>query len=524
MKSSLSAIFWILVVLFGCHDILPISKPKLVLTQDDFTLASNSTVTIDLASIIHPSEGNLRISLIRNTSSGITSIQDNLLEYTPFTDFIGNDTLILNASLASNPGEILLKDTLKFHVEKDNPAPTTNPNIQWLKSFGGTDSDVLISAIELNDNSIVYAGQTSSPAGGDILSNKGQLDLWLLKTSATGDKIWSKTFGGSLSDFGTGVHHAQNGGLMITGTTESIDGDIGVNGYGQRDIVIIKIDDDGNREWAKIIGGSKFDVAYKSTTTTDGGIALAGFTNSIDHDFKNISNKGDADALFIKLDGNGDIAFVKTFGTSGFDVFTCLTKTSDGGYAFGGYVRGGGIYGHYWIVKVDSQGNLLWQKTIAGNKDDYPNSVVEANDGSLYIGGRTISTDIVGYHEATDAFLVKMTGSGDVLWKKALGGSSDDEILSLFESNSKIYISGTTSSNDGDVTSNHGIADAWLVQVSASGIIDWQKTIGGSSYDGSNFIIKQKEGTILLIGNSASTDGDINKNKGVIDAFIMKLK
>ncbi|MEO0087732.1 MAG: hypothetical protein ABIK90_06635 [candidate division WOR-3 bacterium] len=211
-----------------------------------------------------------------------------------------------------------------------------NGNLQWYKTFGGSDLDVGYSVQQTSDGGYIIAGRTYSFGADEDY-------VYLIKTDGNGNLLWYKTFGGSGLDEGYSVQQTSDGGYIIAGYTSSF----GASDY---DVYLIKTDGNGNLLWYKTFGGSGEDYGYSAQQTSDGGYIIAGGTWSF----------GGGDVYLIKTGGNGNLLWYKTFGGSGLDEGYSVQQTSDGGYIIAGYSMpfGAGDYDVY-LIKTDGNGNTM---------------------------------------------------------------------------------------------------------------------------------------------------------------------
>ena len=213
--------------------------------------------------------------------------------------------------------------------------------------------------------------------------------------------------------------------------------------------------------WEKTFGGSEDDSANDIIQTNDGGYAVAGSTLS--------KGAGEGDAWLIKLDNKGNRVWERTYGGNKDDTISSLIQTTDGGYVVAGYTKSKGAGGDdFWILNLDSQGNMLWDKTFGGSGDDVAISIIQTNDGGYALVGLTTSKGAGGY----DAWLLKLDNQGNKLWDKTFGGDSDDYVLSLIQNDDYNYIlSGYT------VSFGAGGGDAWVIKMDDKGNIVWDKNL-----------------------------------------------
>jgi len=204
-------------------------------------------------------------------------------------------------------------------------------------------------------------------------------------------------------------------------------------------------------------------------------------------------------------------------GTFG-DYTAPVRQTSDGGYVLAGatYSNDGDVSGNHssssdiWVTKIDSIGNLQWQKCLGGtNYEDgaYPkttaNTIQQTTDGGYIAGGVCYSNDgdVSGNHGDSDMWVVKLDGSGNLQWQRSLGGSLDDYGNAVIQTSDGGYMAaGYCGSSDGDVIGNHGGFDYWLVKLSNSGTIQWQKCLGGLFEDYANAIQQTTDGGYIVGG------------------------
>jgi hypothetical protein len=177
----------------------------------------------------------------------------------------------------------------------------------------------------------------------------------------------------------------------------------------------------------------------------------------------------------VKLNSSGDIEWQKCLGGTNWDVAYTIQQTSDGRFIVAGYTESndGDVSGNhgnsdYWVVKLDSSGDILWQKCLGGTSWDFANSIQQTSDGGFIVAGYTESNDgdVSGNHGGSDAWVVKLNSSGDIEWQKCLGGTGDEYVNSIKQtSDGGFIVAGCTKSNDGDVLGNHGNDDSWVVKL-----------------------------------------------------------
>ena len=353
----------------------------------------------------------------------------------------------------------------------------------WKKTYGGGGSESCSSIITTPDGGLVLTGSTLSNDGDFEEMNKGVGDIFVIKLDSRGDVQWKKTFGGSNYEWGYSITTTPDGGFVLTGSTLSNDGDFNGMNKGLEDIFVIKLDSQGNILWKKTFGGSNYEWGYSITTTPDGGFVLTGSTLSNDGDFEEM-NKGVGDIFVIKIDSRGDVQWKKTFGgtTSGLDEGWSITTTPDSGLVltgstssndddFNGMNKG---LEDIFVIKLDSQGNILWKKTFGGSNYEWGYSITTTPDGGSALSGYTRSNnaDFNGMNKGLwDIFVIKLDSRGDVQWKKIFGGSDNDWGLSITTTpDGGFVLTGSTLSNDGDFQGmNKGSSDIFVIKLDSNG-------------------------------------------------------
>ena len=205
----------------------------------------------------------------------------------------------------------------------------------------------------------------------------------------------------------------------------------------------------GRIVWDRTYGGSGYDEAWSLIQTTDGGYAVAGYTSS--------KGAGGYDAWVIRLDQEGNKVWDKTYGGSQDDGAWSLIQTTDGGYAVAGYTSSKGAGGRdFWVIKLDSQGNIVWDRTYGGRRDDLANSIIQTTDGGFVVAGFTCSK---GAGRA-DAWIIKLDSEGNKKWEKTYGGSMADSINSLIQTiDGGFVVAGFTYSKGA------GNSDVWIFKL-----------------------------------------------------------
>jgi hypothetical protein len=245
------------------------------------------------------------------------------------------------------------------------------------------------------------------------------------------------------------------------------------------------------------------------------------------------NNHGYTDFWVVKLNSQGGLDWQKAHGGSYEEVGRFIIQTNEGGYIAAGSTASndGEVSGNnggmdYWVVKMTSSGDIEWQKALGGTDDDEAMYIQQTADQGYVVGGFSYSNDgdVTGNHGDLDYWIVKLTGSGDMEWQKSLGGSGSDEFNAIKEIPGGYAIGGFSDSNDGDVTGNHGSTDYWIVKLNQAGnTILWEKSFGGSNSDEAYDIKKTTDDALIITGSSESFDGDVIGNHGSADYWVVKI-
>jgi hypothetical protein len=399
---------------------------------------------------------------------------------------------------------------------------------EWKKCYGGQVDDQFNAMAVLPNGQIVFSG-SSHTGDGDAFGYTGSPKGWILRTGSDGNMIWQKQ-----AVPATGFLHGEYRSVAATGDGGSVSaGYVNIN-YGF-DVSVTRSDADGNVIWNKTFGGTGSDQAYNIISTANGGFLLSGETSSQDGDVK--LNHGALDLWVLKLDANGNVMWEKTFGGTDNDMFGKITVCSDGGYLLCGTSKsnnsGDVPVSHgdedIFIVKLDAAGNKQWTKTYGGALRDGAGSIIGDTDGGCIIAGNTNSSDgdLVGRNKNLnhDMWVLKLNKDGQIVWKTALGGGRQDFASSLVRlPNGNIAIAGSAESSDGDVIGNRGGYDVWVVVLNSRGKMLWQRTFGSYTGDYNEHIGVTADGSLLVANLTDGNELDVSGSHGRFEAWVFKLK
>ena len=412
--------------------------------------------------------------------------------------------------------------------------------LDWVKNYGGSGQDTAQALISTTDGGYAILGFSNS-TDGDVIGKTTMVnDYWLLKLDNEGNLQWNKTYGGSKDDIGQSLVQTIDGGYALTGYAMSDDGDAS-NNQGFHDNWIIKVDASGTLEWEKSYGFSGHDHSYDILQTEDNGLFFTGFLDITSARADGNTEKGNSltrhgvgEFWGTKIDSKGNLQWRGYFGGTNNDRSHAVVRSDDGGFVMSGFTESNdfdidnsrGSY-DFWVVKIDSIGNLVWEKSFGGSGIDLAQDIAKTIDGGFVITGSTFSSDIdiTKNKGESDIWLIKIDALGNLVWETSFGGTHFDAAQSVSPSkDGGFIISGNSKSADKDANTNAGENDIWLIKTDANGAMTWQKTFGGAGLDYGFDALETAEGSIVVVGESASTDFSNLQNKGKSDVIILKVK
>jgi len=423
--------------------------------------------------------------------------------------------------------------------DNDNSNPREQDiEIDFIATLGGSKNESAQAVVNTTDGGYAILGYSQS-MDGDVLNKSNEsYDYWMLKFDANNQLQWQKTYGGSDDDRGIDLIQTSDSGYAIIGKSKSNDLEVSENA-GFDDFWVSKLDSSGAIIWEYSFGFAGSDTPYSIIQTNDDGYLLSGVldvsaSNGQGNRNSILSRHAGGDYWVIKLNASGVKQWSNYYGGSFTDTAYDAIQTEDDGYIIIGssdsddvdITNNRGSY-DFWILKISANGTLVWEKSFGGSEIDEAHAISQATDGNYLIVGDTRSNDldISQNNGAADLWIIKITPEGTLLWEKTLGGSSFDVGRSISKTQDNGFlISGSSRSTNGSLTSNKGQNDAWIVKINSSGNLEWQKTIGGSEVDFFYDAVELNDQTLIAVGDSNSSNEDIYENNGFTDLLILKLK
>ncbi|SIS77512.1 Por secretion system C-terminal sorting domain-containing protein [Chryseobacterium ureilyticum] len=408
-----------------------------------------------------------------------SSTQDFLSQVTTTID---QQYLITGSAIQSGSGKLEAgskqNNGYDFHLVKLNQQGEQS----WEKYFSGQDHDYLSATVTTQDGGFLLAGTSYSAKGLDKKDEaKGGSDIWLIRINEFGDELWQKTLGSSSDEEARAVIQTMDQGFIVAGNVQN-----SAKGYGSKDVLIIKLDKDGKELSQIILGGKGLDEVEKMIPTRDGGALLGIYSRS--SEVRDLGPKT---------------------GDPGTSKISQMPKASSN---FG--------EGDYWIVKLDKNGKVEWEKNYGGKEDDHLRTLALTSNGYI-IGGESRSdrsgNKTVGIEEGTDLWLIALNEKGDEQWQKSYNFKNRDVLMGMSvihsaddKSSKGILLGGYTQAEGRIETDDETFL---MLYLDGNGNEQWRKHVKGESRKREERLSDLKlnrDGSIILAGTSAEELGKEN--------------
>ncbi|NNL21186.1 MAG: T9SS type A sorting domain-containing protein [Ignavibacteriaceae bacterium] len=362
-----------------------------------------------------------------------------------------------------------------------------SPDTLWTKTYGGIDWEIGYEVLETSDGGYIIAGLTNS-------FGAGANDIYLIKTNANGDTIWTRTYGSPGNESAYSVFETSDGGYVIAGKkTEA--------GQSYSDAYIIKTNSSGDTLWTRTYGnGNTDEINSIIQTEGDDYYIMLGNTRSF--------GPGNSSIYFLEVSPAADSVWEDYFGGNANDYGQEIIETNDGYVFIGSSANFGAGSFDAWIVSIDWDYNILWSQTIGGDQSDDGYSIQQTTNNDFIGAGRTSS-----FGPGDFSFLIfRLNSIGDSLWVKVYGGTERDECKSIRQSNDGGFIAAGSTNSFGS-----GNRDWYIVRTDANGDSIWTKTLGGVTDDECHSVIPTSDGGYILSGSTKSFGA------GGADVWLVKL-
>jgi hypothetical protein len=432
---------------------------------------------------------------------------------------------IRKASRAEHEGNYSVRVSNDFGEIISNPFEVTvSDSTFWDKSYGGTKNDRASTIIETIDGAFLLAGTSESTANGNKNSSGfGLGDFWVIKASPDGRIIWDQNYGGSGNDGMVEVLKYENDGFLLLGNSDSeISGNKSLSSRGGVDFWVVGIKEDGSVIWDQAFGGALDDSLSGAVhNPSDNSYILVGTSDSNRSFEKSTDVIGGTDIWVLKIDAFGNKIWDKTFGGEEDEGAFAVINAGNGNFLIGGYSLSG-ISGDkteesrgrsdFWFLKIDEDGNKIWDKRFGSNHDDECWSLIKTNDNCFLAGGfsRGVGGDRSQSSLANrDLWIVKFDQLGNKIWDKRFGGNSNEYCRHIIETSDNCFllIGNSDSYNFSDSSGvNPDYNDAWIIKIDGTGNALWDRLYGGNNqFDVATSGIKFRTGGFLILGHSNSS-------------------
>lgn len=320
-------------------------------------------------------------------------------------------------------------------------------------------------------------------------------NFYIIKIDADGQLIWEETFGGSNSEIAYAITDTDDGGYIIIGDTDSEDGQV-ENIQGKTDIWAIKINEDGELLWSKTFGGFNYDRATSIAKTQDKNFVIGGYSNTT---YITANTGVSMDFWVLKINTNGEIIWQKSMGTIQDDITKSIYPTADGGCVVAGMTQD-----QVYMVKMQEDGDILWEKTFDGNRNNVA-KILQTNAGGFLLAGHSTPTNSTG---SLSYWVIKTDENAEIIWEKRFGGSKTDIATTIIENpDNEIFIAGLSYSSDIQVSESFGYTDYWIVKLNPEGQIIWEKSYGYDvSFENPKAMKPTFDGGLIIAGTTTMSN------------------
>ena len=398
------------------------------------------------------------------------------------------------------------------------------PTIQWQHSYGDSGDEEGYSIKAISEEGYIVAGYTDSNSG-IVVNNNGNRDLWIFELDSIGNLLWNSCYGGLGTEKGFSITKSIDKGFVAVGYAGSNTGMV-AGCHGGLDFWVVKTDSLGIFQWQKCIGGISIEQAHCIIATVDSGYLVTGTTDSY-------GNGGD-DMWVVKLDQVGNIEWSRALGGSDYEQGNACVQKANGNYLISGAAASinGDVTGNHssttdaWVVELNDTGGIVWNKCYGGSNLDNSYGIELTDDGGFLLSAFTRSSDgdVSQLLGVEDFWLVKCNSIGTIEWEKTYGGAYHESPRAIARrSNGEIVMAGVSTTDDGMVTGSHGSNDFWVICVDSMGNLLWTKCLGGTGSDFAYALDLTDEGDVVVAGTTESSNGDVTNNYGGKDVWVVKL-
>ncbi len=398
--------------------------------------------------------------------------------------------IVLSVAVAAFCSVTLSAATVeKTPAQKAKIEKTRQFTNSWQIAFGGTDKDIAYAVAPAEKGSAIVVGGCRS-------YGKGRDDVLAMKVSRDGKVLWKKTFGRKRMDIAYAITRTADGNFVAVGETRSF------SKLGDPDVYVIKFDTNGRLIWERNFGGEMRDFAKGVVATGDGGVLIAGASESFGDTY--------LDAYIIKVSKNGKEEWARIVGGERDDIANGVALTSDGGFVIAGVTESYGYQSKdYYLVRFDKHARQRWTKVVGEESEDIGKGVVATKDGGCVVTGKTRSYG----SKRSDIMVIKVAANGKLVWQRLFGYKEKEWMNAIVHAeNGGFMMAGLTDSF------GHGKFDFYVMQLDHEGHQVWGPVYGGEFDDKAYGLTRTTTGDYVVVGSTKSY------GKGKEDYFIIQLR
>ena len=400
--------------------------------------------------------------------------------------------------------------------------PVCPPPVEWQQTYARDDIQWAVAARQLPDGGFLLAGSIQAINGIGTNETFGSSDAYVVRTAANGEKIWDRIFGGSAEDYLSGVALMPDGGAVLVGySTSPADGNKTSPGIYGADGWLVRLDANGNKIWDKTFDGREEGFFRDIQRLPDGGFILAGS-----------SSDGDELGWIVRLDAEGNLLWQQEIYHEENSSFNRVLALPNGDILAGGYNEDDDGNFSFWLARLNFRGEVLWERFYGGSGYDELTAIAPTSDGGFLIGGPSNSpadgSKTSPNFGGKDFWVVRVDANGNSLWQRSFGGGGEDELRDIAVRPDGGFILGGNSSfsSGGNKRSPAlGYADYWIVRIDAGGGKVWDAAYGGDQEDYLLDLEATSDGGILLTGYSQSgiSENKTAPHRAILDVWVLKL-
>jgi hypothetical protein len=395
--------------------------------------------------------------------------------------------------LAASPAGMALTRLMPHDIGESGISPALTQSCAsatapctWERTFGGTLDDKAYAVAATADGGLVVAGHSRSFSG-------MQYDGWIVRLDRSGQLVWDRKLG-SIRDervYGTVVHQH---GIVIAGLARTA----GTDG---NEAWVVGLDHNGHQQWERFIGGRGNDKARTVAASAEGGFLVGGTGQQ--------PGTGHTDGLLIHLQDDGTTRWVQSYGGTGDDGIFHVATLPDGGIAAVGYSDAGGASGYeLWVLRLDEQGKILWERRLGHGLFDSATGVAPAPNGGLMVAGIT-SEDAF---RLDDVWLLRLDSAGDIVWERIFRNPRRDGAWALVTTSEGRYAVAAATESRGA-----GSTDAWLLGIDDKGHVEWERLYGSELWDRPTALAITSDNGLAVAGYTTSSGA------GFEDYWVLRL-